>query len=654
MINSNLGGARRRYNLKNNGLLIEDLAEGLAKIQVSRRLQLPTGTLRDPIVLTGLRGTAERPVIIEGVITEERQGLACLSAPLLGDEIRHEPDKDADRALFLTRISSCATEDDFKQTALELARRREAGGHYPTIAEAADQAMLKLIDCQHVVIRDLHFDGCWPTAIYLDECEFITMDCLRFDGGTYSIAANGTNTHDLLIQNCRHSQNEEIWKNVEWKQIHGATNTRYEPTEGDSRHLDGDFFRAWNIFGNVTIRNNWIGDCFNAIHFFARSNARHNSSMFHPPTDTDSAFEPGGITSSMKTLASCNILIENNVFYHVRDNCIEPEDFGWNWVVRYNRFDACYIPFSLGVQQAGWFYIYGNTGVLTASPGNEDHENRATRLMKLPKKQNFGGPIYMFHNSWILRKKHFGKFILRHLRHENNAIQFKGSQLDGLPGNLKAGGLFGVERTGFGVPPKSTDREERRNFTRRWGDLDIQCQGDVSNDLLTVENPMDLSDIKKLFKETSGRPLKFLRALFYGYWASINYAALGYVINNHSDAKGRSKTAYVPQVFNPPTKKRPHWFALSRQAGKVQDPAKLMLSLPRRFAMSEDRKLIVSGGSCSGAVMANGELYKPSFWVMSEAEMQGKKGKPMEDFTFLPDISMQEKALVRKFSNATI
>ena len=38
----------------------------------------------------------------------------------------------------------------------------------------------------------------------------------------------------------------------------------------DQRHFDGDFFRAWDIAGNVTIRNNTIRDAFNGIHFFNR------------------------------------------------------------------------------------------------------------------------------------------------------------------------------------------------------------------------------------------------------------------------------------------------------------------------------------------------------------------------------------------------
>ncbi|WP_260692868.1 right-handed parallel beta-helix repeat-containing protein [Rhizobium laguerreae] len=242
--------------------------------------------------------------------------------------------------------------DDYREIANRLAAVQEANGRFPGIYYLADNAGLVLRNCQWVVIEDLTFEGCWPTAIYLDNCQHITLRRLHIRGSTIAIGAAGPYTRHLLIEECDWIQDLRshgeadlaairkigavdagldpgdcgLWREISWDQVHGNiedTESRVD-VETDERGFDGDFFRAWTIAGYVVLRNNVILDAFNGIHFFNDA--------------SDSTVED-----------FCrNIVIENNWFVRIRDNAIEAEDYAWNWTVRGNRFVDCYMPFFAG------------------------------------------------------------------------------------------------------------------------------------------------------------------------------------------------------------------------------------------------------------------------------------------------------------------
>ena len=545
------------------------------------------------MVLRGLHGTADEPIVLEGVLDGAPEQIDPRDAPNFPQVIHSEPDFDEDRRKFRTWFGGDVKEDQFRLAANATAHHREAGGHYPTIAEVADQAMLTLIDCQHVVIRNIGFANCWPTAIYIDNCQFITLDQLRFEGGTYCIGANGRNTHDLVVQNCRYSGNSKLWDTIDWKQVHGALDTQHPVNlRQDHRHLDGDFFRAWNVFGNVTIRNNWIGNCFNAIHFFSHNDGRRrdlSKAEFDPHND---AYDEQGMTNPLDLISNINVLVENNRFYRIRDNCVEPETFAYNWVVRYNRFDVCYRPFSLGLRQGGWFYVYGNAGVLTSKPGGEKHNTPS--LMKLPKKMNAGGPFVFAHNSWLLRKKSFGKRMLRGLRHYNNAIEFLYSNSGSSDANPKAGGLFG------GGPWNKTPTAENpypnrnRNFARNWDLLDIRSDGDLSNDA---------------FVFGAGR-------------VGAHYSDVGYDIG--------SSMKYAPNVLNSTGK---NLLKMHKDAIALQSPVSFTVSMPRRKFEKNPSEVQIKAGDQCGAFMKDGSLFDPF------ASLPAQFGK---DFPFLPKVAHEK------------
>ena len=335
--------------------------------RVKAASKVPPGThilidkdVTTPIVLTGLRGTYDKPIQIK-----RSQGVE-LSLP------------NANPA----------------QVANHIAYKRQEGGFYPSVGQVADWAALVLSDCQFVLIDGLSFKDCWPTALYLDRSQNIAVINCDFEGGTIAIGANGIETRDILIEGCSWQQTKarHMWDHIAWEAIHGSYENaqRGVDLKNDQRQYDGDFFRAWNIAGNVTIRDNDIEDAFNGVHFF------NGVDVLPPGVDAEAIRFNNGRRSAS------NVLIENNRFVRIRDNCIEPEDHAWNWVVRSNTFDDCYAPYSLELNRAGWFYIYDNHHWILNQPGKcTKSERTGGSGFKCGGDQLNEGDIYVFNNSWL-------------------------------------------------------------------------------------------------------------------------------------------------------------------------------------------------------------------------------------------------------------
>ncbi|MCR9138131.1 MAG: right-handed parallel beta-helix repeat-containing protein [Alphaproteobacteria bacterium] len=387
-----------------------------------------------PIVLSGLRGTYEHPI----VVTRKTDGVITLTKP------------------------------DLERYFNTIAFKRQEAGYYPSVGQNADDAALILRNCQFVLIRDLQFVDCWPTALYLDECQNIAvMDC-EFQRGTIAIGANGRTTRDLLIEGCTFAQTEpgEMWNDITWESIHGSfDNANYSVDLCDGRHsLDGDFFRAWDIVGHVTLRGNTIRDAFNGIHFFNRVDRLEVVEPAKPPR----------YNSDRKSANT--VLIENNWFERVRDNCIEPEAHAWNWVVRGNRFADCYTPYSFEIERGGWFYIYDNHHWLMERPGSKTRFSGSG--FKTKGTQLNDGDFYVFNNSWLFNKgeRTFRKQKLGRLKHHNNAIK----------DTDKRGRFFGSHSL-RPTPGDDAVKAEEKRFTRRWATYQIEMNGDWIWDGQTIE-----------------------------------------------------------------------------------------------------------------------------------------------------------------------
>ena len=421
----------------------------------ARRIHLK-GVFDRPVVLNGLRGTRDRPI----VVTAGKRSCLTLN-----------------------------TKDGPAKMRRNAWRRQEAG-YFPSIGQTADQAALVLHDCQHVAILGLHFAGCIPTAIYLDRTTDVSIVDCHFVGGSIAIAANGIETRDILIEGCEWVQEPALWSQIDWSAVHGSyENAGAGVGKGDPRYLDGDFFRAWDITGNVTVRGNTIADCYNGIHFF---NAVDDVSQ--------PLAEPGETPMAMKynsgRRASVNVLIEDNDFLRVRDNCIEPEAYAWNWVVRDNRFTDCYSPYSFDLQRAAWIYIYDNAHLFTDPPKPEtDGGARGDWSGFKPGggPQRNEGDVYVLNNSWHVASARF-RYLRRgrigRLRHHDNAVQATGRADLFNKGGFDAsdatfdGDLF----DGFGTLTTYTDQGYAPGLDTRFGRFSFE--GIVTASQLRVMGPL--------------------------------------------------------------------------------------------------------------------------------------------------------------------
>ncbi len=432
----------------------KDNKRKLLRLSCGDVLELCSKEYRNPLVLEGVVGTADQPIIIQ---PGKNRGATFTSG---------WPKKKA------------------RKWANRAADRRQRGGYYPSVGQLGDQAMLVLRNCQFVIIRGIDFKNCWSTAIYLDDCQNIVLHDLEFRGGTIAVGANGIDTRDLVIQHCcwrqDTSKKHKMWNIVPWPRIHGASDNSAAPDvdiDGDYRHWDGDFFRAWNVTGNIIIRDNYISDAFNGIHFF----------------NSHDRLAPGVVASQLKfnggRQASANVLIERNQFTRIRDNVFEPEDHAWNWVIRYNHIRDCYRPFSFEFERAGWIYVYGNNASFNSRPSTDmsdddeakypSSEWRQTPSLFKPKgPQQNEGPIYVLNNSWYMAtgKGLLPKFVLGGLVHANNLAEFK---------KPKKGRIFGKDGMKPSPRPWSIEQEqiaEAARFTRRWEQYRIKMFSDTAND----------------------------------------------------------------------------------------------------------------------------------------------------------------------------
>lgn len=418
----------------------------IGRLVAGDQLHFAKGKYEKPIILSALAGTEAEPIVIRG------------SDVVLGPG---------------------TTFDQYKITANKLAAAQEAGGRFPGLYYLADNGMLVLKNCQWITIEELHFEGCWPTAVYLENCQHITLRGLKISGGTFAIGATGTTTRHILVEECDWVQDpsgngwdicnairakqpidtelagtpSKLWQEVDWIQVHGERpeTGKSVSIENDARAYDGDFFRAWSIAGYVVIKNNIIADAFNGVHFFNQ------------------------VAESIVDSCSRNVLIEGNWFIRIRDNAVEPEHFAWNWTIRHNMIVDCYMPFSLQMARSGYFYVYGNVGWNLRKPGPDKDTHTRGQFFKFPSEHIADGPHYVFNNSWVLRAPIVKKMRFSNFLHLNNAIDYFDT-------DSSATAPFGKDFSDpapYGASAAKTLKFEEGHFTRLWPYLGIEFDGDV-------------------------------------------------------------------------------------------------------------------------------------------------------------------------------
>lgn len=307
----------------------------------------------------------------------------------------------------------------------------------PGIAKEERYAFVKIVNSCGIVIENMTIQNVWPTAVFIQDSQHITVRRMNLNGATFGIFARGEATEHLIIENCSWIQDERIWSDIRWFDIHEEPFPRKE--------MDGDFFRSFQIKGHVIIRQNFIAQAFNGVHFFAC------------PGD-----KPGRYNS--------NVWIYRNTFTFIRDNAVEAENSATNWWVFENKIYNCHKWFAFERCNGGHIYVFANRGWFDRLPGPEGDEYNGGGVIKANKIKRkeedsllMQHPTYMFNNSWYLRSSYVKKGKLRHFNHFNNAIDY--AKPDDHPS-----GVVKTDRKMIGSA-----------FTKEWRFFDIRFENDVCN-----------------------------------------------------------------------------------------------------------------------------------------------------------------------------
>ena len=313
-------------------------------------------------------------------------------------------------------------------------------------------SMIQIAGSAGIILKNLAIQGAWPVAIHINQSSRIAIQGVSFNGSTIAILAWGKSTSELLVEDCRWTQDERIYQGILWDDIHGGVKPRKE--------LDGDFFRSFDIAGTCVFRSNYIANAFNGIQFFALERST-----------------PGSVNK--------NVWIYRNTFSLIRDNAIEAEYSAYNWWVHENAIFNCHKWFAFEKCNGGHWYLFSNRGWFDrrqGPPGDCASGGAVIKASKVKKEKEDlylpKDPVYLFHNSWYLRSAYMKDGKLRKFNHFNNAIEFADAARHA-PGTVDP--LRRMIGPGAADPLCDDPFEAPETFTTEWPRLNIVFRNDYCN-----------------------------------------------------------------------------------------------------------------------------------------------------------------------------
>jgi hypothetical protein len=378
------------------------LQDAIDKAVAGDIIHLLPGVYDEPVVIQGKRASRERPIVI--------------------------------------RSNGCATFDGRRNVLRP-----------PGMPRFEDYAFFKIRNCVGIVIENTTIQNVWPTAIYIEDSQHVTVRKLNLNGATYGVFARGVGTRYLVLEHCSWIQDTRIWQDVLWKDIHANPLPR--------RELDGDFFRSDDITGDVIVRYNFIAHAFNGIHLFATKNGAVNGCV------------------------NRNVWIYRNTFAFIRDSAVEAELTATNWWIFENKIYNCHTWIAFEECRGGYWYVFANRGWFDRKPGPPGDCNNGGAVIKTNKVKEGeddkvlpSHPFSVFNNSWYLRSAYLKKGKLRHFRHFNNAIAY--ARPDHHPPGVVD---LGRRMIGVGAPNPACEgpADAEEPFTTDWKNLDIRFENDI-------------------------------------------------------------------------------------------------------------------------------------------------------------------------------
>ena len=310
---------RRRDNTGQASNWAFDLQTAISKAGPGDVIELLPGRYPDP-ALIAISGTPDKPITIRG----PGRGRAVLDGGRTRDDGRH-------------------------------------GGMEPL---DGDFAFLKLFRSDHIVLENLSFENCWPNAIYLRSCQDIKVKGCTGTGGRYFLYARQTDQHPtkgLVLDGVTWVQDpdHDMWDGRHtWPEIKG------QAKEFDASFFNGAMLGAFDIEGQVVVRNCKINHAFNAIRMDIREK------------------RIGGTEEQPCIARNRNVRIHDNSFAFIRDNAVEPEMGAQDWCVYNNRFYNCHAAFSIDGVAMRDFIILANWVLNDRRPGLIGQDNQGGKVLK--------------------------------------------------------------------------------------------------------------------------------------------------------------------------------------------------------------------------------------------------------------------------------
>lgn len=256
-----------------------------------------------------------------------------------------------------------------------------------------DAGAFKFAGAAWIVLRDVVIQNAWLHPVEIEDSSYISIIGCDIRGGKTAVNTLGAKTHHILVENNLWSQDERIYTELDWNELH----------HGALAHFNGGIYGGDGA-GGAIIRHNRIRDVFNGLRYYMSSDA--------------------GKTRQRQS----NIEVYDNTFVRCRDNAIEPEIFAWNLHVYHNRMDSCTLgAFSIDAVTGGNIFLYGNTGIWKRDGAGESNAWTLYKFALYQKKAELDSPLLIAHNSFhtgFIFVKHSRGFSANdHVSHYNNAYQ---------------------------------------------------------------------------------------------------------------------------------------------------------------------------------------------------------------------------------------
>jgi hypothetical protein len=290
-------------------------------------------------------------------------------------------------------IEGCRDADG--QLLSHLCGTNAAGSIYPDLPTRSDYAFFKLRECEHIIIRDLQAESCWPSLIYAEATSNLALERLDVTDGSYVLFARGPGAHHLRIADCHWNQDPTgaMWSVIDWDMIH----------HGSYAYYNGALAGGIDVHGNVEVVGNTVRNAFNGVRF---------------TTSSDDCVDILG-------RYNVNVRVHRNTFENIRDNAVEPEKTLLNWHIHDNHIKNTHAAFSFHDYHGGFLYVYDNELWFDDRGGSDFQGNRGGKIYKLRHKGPMPQfPVHIFHNSLYSRNFLIKKTQTRNLLHRNNAVQF--------------------------------------------------------------------------------------------------------------------------------------------------------------------------------------------------------------------------------------